>query len=303
MMVGVQQQSLNFNVGDYCEVMGKIKAMTAGEKSSFHRMESLSAELDVRFGCIREVHASSVCSMRQYSNGEIVHWLKCMQFSRDVSQNKIKNGKDTLHFLSKSIVTSIVSTEMTDLDLKSRNIHERKCCQSPQRFRQALLYCHCDATLVNLDPSFHYRNAVLNCLLDMESKLHHTSHCEYAPYTEDCVDLIGKESNSSPPLLFTFETIYKDEYLSSVANELVASTAVPDANARQLIQNTFRAMTNDGLLSLYDSAADLYLLLSVERVIGPYLQQSSGALIAPPFFIRNVPKKRMNQLKCWLTNT
>eukprot|EP00579_Thalassiosira_antarctica_P021493 CAMPEP_0201974796 /NCGR_PEP_ID=MMETSP0904-20121228/51768_1 /ASSEMBLY_ACC=CAM_ASM_000553 /TAXON_ID=420261 /ORGANISM="Thalassiosira antarctica, Strain CCMP982" /LENGTH=52 /DNA_ID=CAMNT_0048525407 /DNA_START=30 /DNA_END=185 /DNA_ORIENTATION=+ len=35
-------------------------------------------------------------------------------------------------------------------------------------------------------------------------------------------------------------------------------------------------MTNDGILSLYDSGEDLYLLVSRTRVIEPFLRRSKG---------------------------
>ena len=123
----------------------------------------------------------------------------------------------------------------------------------------------------------------------------------------NCIDLIGGEASGShlaPPLLFTFESVYKDEQLASIAREQVADTLVPDINAKQMIQNTFRAMVNDGLLNLFDPSADMYLLLSIERVLEPYFRYnnlSSAFTVAPPFFIRNVPRKRINRIKNWVS--
>jgi hypothetical protein len=294
------QKPAAFAIGDYCEVLGKIKSMTAGAKS-FCKWVNPANSLDVRLECVREVHASSVCVMNQDMNSEVVHWFKCLKFTQDVQQHKIKGGKDVLPLLSDSIVSSIFSADYT-VESESSNILERNCCQTPQRFKRALLYCHCEATIETLDPIFRYRDALLNKLLDMEDKLQTQSRSEYHSYIEDCIDLLGCNSNStSLPLLFSFESIYKDEDLSSLAKDIVSSTLVPEANARQLVQNTFRAMANDGLISLFDTDADLYLLLSVERVIEPYLRNSlSGAM---PFFIRNISKKRMNRLKRWFESS
>lgn len=300
-LIGLQK-SITLNVGDYCEVMGKIKAMTAGTEIMLGvgaAANDADAQLDVRTGCIREIHASSVCVMNQSTNAEVVHWLKCLKFTKDVQQGKVKNGKDVLPLLSDSIVTSIF-TENTIVE--TGNILERKCCQTPQRFRKALLYCRCEGTLETLDPSFVYRDALLNKLLDMEESLQHISHSAYASSTEDCIDLFGGQlllNERPPPLLFSFESIYKDDELSSLTRQLVATTPVPEANARQLVQNTFRAMTKDGLLSLFDPEADLYVMLSVERVMEPYFSSLARAAVAPPFFVRGVPKKRMNRLRNW----
>ena len=303
-LVGLEHQT-NLSVGDYCEVLGRIKAMSAGTKShcSISGFIDEDTMLDVRIGCIREVHASSVCSRNLNTNVEILHWLKCLNFSKNMQQNKVKNGKDVLPLFNANIASSILSTDNTVLESESCNILERKCCQTPRRFREALLYCHCEGSLENLDPSFRYRDALLNLLLDMEAELQQLPHnSAYKSSIEDCIDLIGGEANSDlpPPLLFSFQSIYKNECLSSLARELVASTAVPEANARQLVQNTFRAMTNDGLLGLFNLEADVYLFLSIERVIGPYLQNASDTMpVAPPFFFRSIPKKRMHQMKNW----
>ena len=301
-LIGLKQQT-NLSVGDYCEVLGKIKTMTAGTKShcNISGLIDEDAPLDVRIDCIREVHASSVCSRNISSNGEVIHWLKCLNFTKNVHQNKVKNGKDVLPLLNANIVSSILSTENTALESESNNILERKCCQTPRRFRESLLYCHCEASLVTLDPSFRYRDALLNLLLDMEAEFQHWHDSANKSLMEDCIDLIGGGiEGTPPPLLFSFQSIYKNEFLSSLARELVASTSVPEANARQLVQKTFRALTNDGLLSMFDLEADVYLFLSIERVIGPYLQKSSDTMpVAPPFFFRSVPKKRMHQVRNW----
>ena len=76
----------------------------------------------------------------------------------------------------------------------------------------------------------------------MEAELRHLSQCSHGTTllsTKDCIDLIGGEVNGSnhvaPSLLFTFESIYKDEQLASIVREVVADTLVPEVNVRQLI--------------------------------------------------------------------
>ncbi|KAL7477031.1 hypothetical protein ACHAW6_002849 [Cyclotella cf. meneghiniana] len=310
------RETFSFVVGDCCEVLGKIKSMTSGTKHSRDNFGSFdSTTLDIRFGCIREVHASSVCLIdRRQGDSEIFHWLKCLKFSREVQQT-IKSGKDVLSLLGKSITSSVLSVDgSSDFNLGTEtgpsNVLGRECCQTPRRFRNALFYCHCEATLETLDSSFRYRDALLDHLLDMEAALLHSSHSNHASYIEDCVDLIGAESDAmQPPLMFTFDSIYKDENLSSTVRNIVASTMIPEANARKLVQNTFAAMTKDGILNLFDPVTDVYLFVSIERVIEPYLRNSSkvGAGMAavptaPPCFIRCIPKKRMRQIMNWYRN-
>jgi len=309
------REKFSFVVGDCCEVLGKIKSMTAGTKHSCDNFGAFASTWDIRFGCIREVHASSVCLIgREQGNSEIVHWLKCLKFSHE-AQQKIKSGKDVLSLLGNSITSSVLSVDGSSdfnvgTEIGPSNVLRRECCQTPQRFRNALFYCHCEGTLETLDSSFRYRDALLDRLLDTEAELLHSSHSNHASYIEDCVDLIGAELDAMPPpLMFTFDSIYKDEYLSSIVRNIVASTMIPEANARKLVQNTFAAMTKDGILSLFDPITDVYLFVSIERVIMPYLRNSSkvGAGMvavpaAPPFFIRCIPKKRMRQIMNWYGN-
>ena len=92
------------------------------------------------------------------------------------------------------------------------------------------------------------------------------------------MDLFGIDANSEipPPFLFTFQSICSDEHLLSIARDLVSQTNLPDGNLQRLIRRTFAALTKDGLLSLYDEAEDLYLLLSCNRVLEPYLKRAKG---------------------------
>eukprot|EP00804_Cyclotella_cryptica_P021865 CCRYP_000830-RA/>CCRYP_000830-RA protein AED:0.23 eAED:0.23 QI:0/-1/0/1/-1/1/1/0/253 len=247
--------------------------------------------------------------MHNHQTREIVHWLKCLKFSQEAHQ-KVKGGKEVIALLGNIIASSILSSSPechVGTEIGPSNVLERKCCKTPQRFRNALFYCHCEATLETLDSSFRYREALLDRLLDMEAKLLHSSHSTHAAYIEDCMDLIGAEFDGiHPPLIFTFDSIYKDEYLSSIVRNIVASTIIPEANARKLVQNTFAAMTKDGIFSLFDPVSDLYLFVSLDRVILPYLQnslKSGGGMVAvptaPPFFIRSIPKKRMSRITKW----
>ena len=331
-----EQRQFRFVVGDSLEVMGKIKALTAGTSTTNNndqcKISGHSATpLEVRFGCVREVHASSVCLIGKGEtrrenqwNGEVVHWLKCMQFTKqctairvDEANNttsncsRIRNGKDVLRLLGNTISTSILggdgSSDFTNLDKSnvSNNILHRKCCQTSQRFRNAFFYCHCEATLEVLDPNLQFRDNLLNRLLDMEDQLQRMSDSCFPSATEDCMDLFGVTPESMPPpLLFTFESIYKDADISYIASEIVASTAAPEANAQRLVRKTFAALTNDGILSLYNHDEDLYLLVSRTRVIEPFLRRSGlgygGFGVPQPFFIRSVPKKRISQIQFWI---
>lgn len=318
----IKRRFSRFIVGDSLEVMGKIKVLTAGSANDQHNLSHHSTTLlEARFGCVREIHASSVCLINdeqsmmanQQWSGEVVHWLKCMDFSQKCKYSMVRTGKGFLHVLGDEIFTSILSDEFGDFSSfektrrsENNNVLKRKCCQTQNRIRAAFCYCHCEATLEALDPHFRYRDALLNRLLDMEAQLLYTSDSSFPVATEDCMDLLGAQSDTmSPPLLFSFESIYKDEELSSIASDEVASTNVPAANAQRLVRRIFAAMTNDGILSLFDSEKDLYLLVSRTRIIEPFLKMTlceDGLQIPPPFFIRCIPKKRIAEIVSLIKN-
>ena len=311
-----------FAVGDSLEVTGKIKALTTGVTNDKCKLlDSFANPLEARFGCVREVHATSMCSIGDgqtrkvnQRNGEVVHWLKCIEFSHMVAagvgaggKDIVRNSKDVLPLLGDTTASSIFGCSGNTMDKK--NILERKCCQTPSRFRSALFYCHCEATLEALDISFHFRNSLLHRLLDMEAQLQHSSDSSYPSATEDCMDLIGVPESMPPPLLFTFEFVYKDEHLASIARNVTKSTSSPEANAQRLVRKTFAAMADDGILSLFHEKDDLYLLVSRTRVIEPFLRFNKerkvgcfGAVTPSPepFFIRSVPRMRIVEITNWI---
>ena len=313
-----------FVVGDSLEVMGKIKTLTAGTSTGTLSTSS-TTRLEARHGCVREVHASSVCliekgqtRMANQWNGETVHWLKSLNFfskqcntTNSTSKIRLRNGKDVLPLLGAAISNSILgdgSCDYTNLDRAndSNTVLHRKCCQTVAIFRYAFFYCHCEATLEVLDPNLQFRDALLNRLLDIESQLQHTSDTTFPSATEDCMDLcqIVQSDALPPPLLFTFESIYKNEEITSIANEIAvssSSSSTTTANAQRLIRKTFAALTNDGILSLYDLEQDLYLLVSRARVIEPFLRRSGMG--NGPFFIQCIPKKRIVQIMNWIKSS
>jgi hypothetical protein len=119
------------------------------------------------------------------------------------------------------------------------------------------------------------------------------------------MDLFGVPSDTDatpPPLLFAFETIFKDTELLLIASKVVAVTNLPEVNTQRLMRKVFMALTNDGILSLFDVDEDVYVLLTCERVIEPYLRRSIvDNFGTPPFFIRNIPKKRIEAIKTSIT--
>jgi len=176
-----QHQRKSLSIGDYCEVLGKIKPMTAVTKCTCSYLGN-----DVRFGCIREIRDLSVCTMNHSTNtnGEILHWVKCLNFTQDVQENKVKRNASISGCWITQFIMNSDCVKCFESGLSSYNCLERKCCQTPQFFRNAMLYSHCEATLKTLDPSFRYVSWWIG-------------HDTTLPSTEDCIGLIGGELNSS----------------------------------------------------------------------------------------------------------
>ena len=319
-IISTNKNGLRYDIGSLVEVIGKIKTLTAGTASSAAAStlsQNMTTPMEVRFGCVREVHASSISVIDKTQttaanvwNGEAVHWLKCIKTEKEVREKDsvMKNGKEVVSLLGENIKSSILK-DGDSTTIGKKNVLERQCCQTSERFRQELFYCHCQGTLEALDSTFSFRDAVLNHLLDCESHLHHIDNCSHVSATEDCMDLYGADVKSMPPpFLFPFQSIRCDVKLSSIARGLVASTNLPEANLQRLFLKTFAALKKDGLLSLYDPAEDLYLLVSRQRVLDPFLKRSrgleDGGFVRPalpePFFIQSVPRKRLNELASYL---
>ena len=287
----LKRRKCGFRVGDSLEVMGKIKTLTAGEPAS---QPGLGA---ARCNCTREVVVKSICiSTTDRWNAEALRWLTAMQFAKQA--DSIGTGGDVLSLCGDRIKSSVVldGDMLVDRDF----VVNRRCCQTSRRTRLAFYYCHCEAKLESLDPTLFFRGALIDLLLEMESR---ESGVGCVSATEDCLDLIGlseSDQTTTPPLLFRYETVNKNEELSKIALDLVVSqNSTPDdlveTNVQRLFRRTFAALVSNGLLCLFNQEEDIYLLVSRSRVVEPYLRwrkkQPDGT--PHPFFIGCIPRKRL----------
>ena len=288
----LKRRKSGFRVGDSIEVMGKIKTLTAGEPAP---------QLGVgaaRCNCTREVVVKSICiATTDRWNAESLRWLTALQFAK---QADIRAGGDVLSLCGDKIQSSVVmdGEMLVDRDF----VVNRRCCQTPRRLREAFYYCHCEAKLEPLDPALFFRDALIDLLLEMESRGSDAS-CKSA--TEDCLDLLGlseSDQTTEPPLLFRYETVNKNEELSKIARDLVLSQhSTPEdhveANVQRLFRRTFTALATNGLLCLFNQEEDIYLAMSRSRVVEPYLRwrkkQLDGYSLPHPFFINCIPRKRL----------
>ena len=175
-------------------------------------------------------------------------------------------------------------------------------CQCVVGYKDALLYCHCQATIEALDPHCIFRDEMLSTLLDMEKEV---PLVQSSNTSESKRMLLCKEAH----LEFQYKTLVNDKHLAMMA-EKVAKQTVPHmtVNSQRLYINTFRALRKDGILYLIDRDADRYTLISKERVLEPYVRRIMSKdsvnilgrqmlqLDRPPLLM-NVPMCRLHYIK------
>ncbi len=208
------------------------------------------------------------------------------------TNNSLANSGDNFHNMKTGSETSIEKIW--------REYYGRKCCCSRSlTYMNALAYCHCLASKESLDEKFHFRDALLVKLLEMESEfyknkvecikvinddkdiLHQQNSKEKEQttnnnnHTDDNIHnealTIGNKNNISY-FNFQYDTIYQDVTLQSIAQETVSKTSDPKTNLRRIFVNTFFHLRKDGILHLHDPEKDVYILLSIGNVLIPYME-------------------------------
>lgn len=140
--------------------------------------------------------------------------------------------------------------------------------------------CHCQASTEPLDPEYRYRDRLLEILSSHEQA-------------------IEKE-----PLCIQYKNILNDIALQRFALEIVGE----EGDTRRLVTSTIRCLRKDGILFHLCRDTDTYLLISVERVLKPYMQKimsrDSGDAVERaelkknrPDYLENVPKARLDLIR------
>jgi hypothetical protein len=285
-------------VGEIVRVLGRIECVAV--RANGLGMASTSAW--VGSDAIREIHASvmepltslsSTRSMPQTLDAESQHWISCARVSPSTtttSSSLLNNAADVLALLGPEIAAqvsnriNIVAAAGDDYSGAWRVFGIECRCESV--YKDALLYCHCQATPELLDPEYRYRDAVLMTLLDMES---------------------GLATSGSPDipahLRFQYKTLAQHSRLHQIASEEVtkSKSGGPIGNTKRLVVNTFRALRQDGILYLIDEQSDTYLFVSRSKVLEPYVQKklltcpatAVAAKSNKPAYLGKVPKARL----------
>eukprot|EP00533_Pseudo-nitzschia_delicatissima_P006829 CAMPEP_0116095678 /NCGR_PEP_ID=MMETSP0327-20121206/9791_1 /TAXON_ID=44447 /ORGANISM="Pseudo-nitzschia delicatissima, Strain B596" /LENGTH=389 /DNA_ID=CAMNT_0003587361 /DNA_START=312 /DNA_END=1481 /DNA_ORIENTATION=+ len=246
-----QDCSRGFAVGELVRMFGKIDCLssmprTASAKGG--RNDNVQNSND-KF-VVREIQIRIIERVEDYLASEAQHWI-------DSSRRVPVPLRAHLEKLGPGIREQIrnrVNLPSTDDGTNSWRVFGATCnCKLP--YMDDLLYCHCQCTAEPIDPFYHFRDALLQTLLSMESKV------------------TGK-------LEFNYKEVRNDRSLQTMASKVIASkndgTEKQGGNAGKLFLKTFRALRCDGIIYLLNSNTDNYLLITRKRVLEPVVERHIG---------------------------
>ena len=252
-----------FLVGDFVRVMGNVRIVAfSGLREQVSNVDGTVWEIH---DGVREIQATrmehiapkqqNAIPYRYGADPEYEHWIKCVEWKqryRSKSATTIQNGVDALRLLGPEIARHALNQSdfpSADDDIGAWRVFGTTCqCEVP--YKQTLLYCHCQATVEALDPTFSFRDAMLMKLLVLEHKL-----------------------LSIEPLHFSYKQILDDPELMSIAKK----TCAPGVPFQRVFLKTFAALRKDGILHLFNRDTDQYILISRARVLEPHLHQIKRA--------------------------
>lgn len=322
-LVPQAEEIISCRVGDIVRVLGKIKCVSIGHVRETVNLNGRVWEIR---DCAREVQVTCISRLQRFGerhstsmDTQLNHWLRCLQFERraviriaadfsiggptgqcnyleqkSVMADPVLNGVDVLSLLGSEIASK--AFQRADFPATNDAYGAWRVfgvgCQCDLPYKDSLLYCHCQATVVPLDPHFKFRDALLNLLLEMEAE----ASCSW------------RTDPSNSQLHFRYKTIVSNSSLQKVATQTVSKDSNLAVQLDQLFLKTFGALRKDGIISLLDNELDTYLLISRKHVIDPYcrkiLARTSSSLLErrilvskQPTHLSNVPSARINYVK------
>lgn len=312
-----------YRVGDVVRVFGKIKTVSIG--GIRETIKAYGREWKVH-DCVREVHITSMTCLSL--NAQANHWLRCIQFARRALIDSLMTrgiqdvfegaSSDEIHYLQqrKSMLDPVCNgpdvLRLLGQEIASKAIGhadfpapDDACgswrvfgagCQCNLSYLNSLLYCHCQATVVALDSHFKFRDALLEILLQMEGNVEPSS---------------DGQPIENYQLRFKYKTLVNNGALRKVAASVVANGNKSSSSLERLFLQTFAALRKDGIVSLLDRDADMYLLVSRERVLEPHCRKAktNSFLLErrvlhteQPAYLKNVTSARLQYVKKTITD-
>ena len=222
-----------FSVGEPVRVFGKIECLAT--------TTTKGGDKDL---VVREIQASLIERVENDLTSEAHHWMRLCNCAPD----NIHSCLDAVGPQIQSQINDKVNLPAAD-DMYScswRVFGVNCCCKLT--YMEKLLYCHCQCKAEPLDPSYRFRDAVLHMLLSMEER-------------------------TTKRLEFKYNEIKNNEHLQKMASrEITAEKSLKkDTLIDNLFLKTFRALRHDGIIYLLNSNTDIYLLITRDKVLEPYI--------------------------------
>jgi hypothetical protein len=184
-------------------------------------------------------------------NAEARHWMQCADFQLSVQKRPSDhNALGCLELLGPQIQSQVHEKRhlpSADDSFGAWRVFGASCRCKNLEYMSDLLYCHCKAKVEPLDPHFVFRDALLKTLLELQA-----SH--------------------QKKLVFTYRQIKDNQRLKDVARKQATGAGNVDLFVDRLLLNTFRALRHDGIIYLMDSKSDLYLFITRDKVLEPYVR-------------------------------
>ena len=294
---GVEQSTDQYQVGDVVEVMGRVECVGESPSDGGTTQDSLvvaGRKLSVYPCAGRELHVSLIGSLSSESratpgclDAESRHMLQSYPVA---PASTFYNANDVLEWLGPELASQVEKKQhfpSVDDKVGAWKLFGSRCPCECDDLKTELLYCHCIAKPLDLDPRLVYRDALLRVVL------HHIESRDSSPQT---------------PFFVHYRELVEDTKLKILAREQMGLLGRPPNYSTQLLLQTIRALRDDGILHLYDSTSDVYLLISRAAVLEPYVQLlttrkwedqvvRTNLKANKPSFLRNVPRTRIDVVR------
>ncbi|OEU13223.1 hypothetical protein FRACYDRAFT_241558 [Fragilariopsis cylindrus CCMP1102] len=241
-----------FSVGDPVRIFGKIECLASisktqknkemnseGRGNHKHNHNGYDNDNNVHY-IVREIHTSLI--ERFGSLGSLGNINSCLDNLGPQIQSQINN--------------KINLPAADDIYTCSWRVFGTNCCCNLS-YMDDMLYCHCQCKVEPLDPSYHFRDAILHILQSMQAR------------TTERLQFIYKQIRNNEQLqtLASREIIVVDEQQQHDTTTKKKNTLID-----RLFLKTFSALRNDGIVCLLNTNTDEYLLITRDKVLEPYIR-------------------------------
>ena len=290
------EAKLKFGVGDRVRIFGTIQCVRVSEMFREEELDGLVLEIS---DCVYEIKVDKMQPLQPADSGstndlnwEANHWVRGIQATKPATGNNrmgLRNAINTLEWLGPTITEKVKNGENFPSHRRRWRPPGVKCtCQLS--YIRDLLYCHCNATVEPLDPNFEFRDALLNHLLRLERN-HQKRQQQW--------------KNPQLDLRFQYSTVANHAELCEIAERVVLSNGNSELNGPDLFRATFRALRQDGILSLLQEASDTYLLLSRKGVLEPFIHRrllrNNKKRRRSPCYLQDVSWDKLNYVESGLS--